>query len=102
MADYPSKPSSSQQENTSNVPGETTTDALNSLQSQVATGLVWQNPVKDRYDPTGGLPTPTDGDRYLATATANGWTKDNIYQGNGSGFDEVVPVSYTHLTLPTN
>jgi len=42
----------------------------------------WQESVKDRYDPTGGLPTWENGDRYISTATANGWTVNNIYEGS--------------------
>ena len=52
-------------------------------------GLDWQESVKDRYDPTGGLPGgPSTGDRYIATATANGWTNNNIYEYNGASWDE--------------
>ena len=52
-----------------------------------------QESVLSRYDPTPNLPvTPTEGDRYLATATANTWTKDYIYTLNGaSAWDEYVP-----------
>jgi len=48
-------------------------------------------PVIDFYDPTGGLPPgPNVGDRYIASATGNGWTKDNIYEYNGSSWNETV------------
>ena len=87
--DLPAKPSSDQLENTSNVPGATVTEALDDLQTTIGSAD-WQESVKTRYDPTGGLPSPTAGDRYLSTATANGWTENNIYQGNGTGFDEMV------------
>ena len=52
-----------------------------------------QESVLSRYDPTPNLPvTPTEGDRYLATATANTWTKDYIYTLNSaSAWDEYVP-----------
>jgi len=51
-------------------------------------GLDWQLPIIEFYDPTGGLPAATLNDRYIATATANGWTLNNIYTGNGLTFDE--------------
>lgn len=36
------------------------------------------------FDPTAGLPSdPAIGDRYLATATANGWSADYIYEWTG-------------------
>ncbi len=55
-------------------------------------GLDWQDSVLDRYDPTGGLPgTPSTGDRYISTATANGWTADYIYEYNGASWDETIP-----------
>ncbi len=44
-------------------------------------GLKWLEPVISFYDPTPGLPAaPVVGDRYTATATANGWTIDHIYE----------------------
>lgn len=51
-------------------------------------GIDWQDSVIDRYNPTPGLPTNNPGDRYVATATANGWTIHNIYEGNGVTWDE--------------
>lgn len=55
-------------------------------------GLDWQESVLDRYDPTGGLPgAPGTGDRYISTATANGWTDKYVYEYNGSSWDEVAP-----------
>lgn len=46
-------------------------------------GLTYLEAVLDRFDPTAALPTtPTDGDRYLSLATANGWTFENIYEFN--------------------
>jgi len=43
-------------------------------------GVDWQNSVLSIYDPTPNLPVgPSDGDRYIASATANGWTTDYIY-----------------------
>ncbi len=44
-------------------------------------GHKWQDPVLSRFDPTATLPVaPVVGDRYLATATANTWTINRIYQ----------------------
>jgi hypothetical protein len=50
------------------------------------------------FDPTGGLPvSPSAGDRYIASATANGWTLNNIYYFDGpdtgivDGWVEVIP-----------
>jgi hypothetical protein len=55
-------------------------------------GVDWQESVKDRYDPTPGLPGgPSTGDRYIATATANGWTIHYIYQYNGASWTEIIP-----------
>jgi len=44
--------------------------------------LMWViPPVEDSYDPTSGLPSdPSDGDRYISEATANGWTQDYVYE----------------------
>lgn len=54
--------------------------------------LAWYTAVLDRYDPTSGLPAdPETGDRYLATATANGWTTNNIYEWSGTEWTETVP-----------
>ncbi len=51
-----------------------------------------QDSVLDRYDPTGGLPgSPSEGDRYISTATANGWTTNYIYEYNGASWDETIP-----------
>jgi len=52
-------------------------------------GLDWQDSVIDRFDPTSALPVgPSTGDRYISTATANGWTVNNIYEYNGASWDE--------------
>ena len=53
----------------------------------------FQESVLDLYDPTPNLPvTPTEGDRYIATATANGWTDTYIYTCNSLGaWDELIP-----------
>ncbi|MHA1408902.1 MAG: DUF2793 domain-containing protein, partial [Candidatus Odinarchaeia archaeon] len=66
--------------------------ATKSYVDSIAQGLEWQDSVLDRYDPNGGLPgTPSTGDRYISTATANGWTDEYIYEYNGSSWDETVP-----------
>jgi hypothetical protein len=59
----------------------------------IAQGIIWQPSVKEIYDPTGGLPSPITGERYISYATANGWTKDYIYQWNGSSWDETIPLN---------
>lgn len=43
------------------------------------------------YDNTSAIPTANVGDRYIALVTANGWTKNYVYTGNGATFDEYVP-----------
>lgn len=56
---------------------------IEDLEAAVAAleGLDWQNSVLSRFDPSSGLPgSPSDGDRYISTDTANGWTENNIYQ----------------------
>jgi len=56
--------------------------SLGNVQDAVM-GLSWQKIVINFFNPTGGLPTtPNDGDRYISTATANGWIINNIYQWN--------------------
>lgn len=61
--------------------------------------LEWQNSVLDRFDPTGGLPgSPTVGDRYLATATANGFVENNIYEWDGAQWVETVPTVGTFIS----
>ena len=54
---------------------------------------VRQANIIDFHDPTAALPVnPATGDRYIATATANGWTTKRIYQWNGASWDETPPV----------
>jgi hypothetical protein len=60
----------------------------------LAGGVTWLNPIISFYDPTGGLPgSPTTGDRYISTATANGWTDKYLYEYNGASWDETEPVA---------
>lgn len=47
---------------------------------ELAGDLIGFTRVNAFYDPSIGLPQdPSELDRYIATATANGWTKNNIY-----------------------
>ena len=72
------------------------TDATNkSYVDSVASGTTsWKDAVDDFYDPTAGTPAgPSTGDRYISEATANGWTKDNIYEYDGSAWVETVTAS---------
>jgi hypothetical protein len=56
--------------------------------------LVWGNPILSFYDPTPGLPVlPSAGDRYLATASANGWDADHIYEFDGLVWVDIPPVN---------
>ena len=69
------------------------TDAANKAYvDAVAQGVDWQKSVLDRYDPTTATPSsPVAGDRYISTATANGWTADHIYEWNGSAWINTTP-----------
>jgi hypothetical protein len=51
------------------------------------------DPIISQFDNNSGLPVgPSIGDRYIAQATAHGWTDQNVYQYNGSGWDVAVPI----------
>ena len=57
-------------------------------------GLDWQQSVEDWWDPSGGLPPgPTDGLRYIATASGNGWSDNYVYQydSDTTSWIEIVP-----------
>ena len=57
-------------------------------------------PVITRWNPTGGLPAaPNIGDRYIATATANGWTNTRIYRWSGAAWTAKVPAANTDVYL---
>ena len=67
---------------------------IEDLESAVAAllELDWQNSVLDRFDPTAALPVgPSTGDRYISTATANGWTDTYLYEWSGSAWTEYIP-----------
>jgi hypothetical protein len=54
--------------------------------------LSWLEKAHDFYDPTSGLPaTPLIGERWISSATANGWIINYIYEYNGSTWDEIIP-----------
>jgi hypothetical protein len=54
-------------------------------------GLDWQDSVIDYHSPSGGLPAgPNVGDRYVADDSGNGWTQNNIYEWDGSQWEETV------------
>jgi hypothetical protein len=56
----------------------------------------WEEPVISIYDNTIALPVAATGDRYIAQATANGWTQNRIYEKNNSGgWGETIPVAGT-------
>lgn len=57
-------------------------------------GATWLHEVITFYEPNETLPfEPNIGDRYISTATANGWTINNIYEWNGSSWTATVPTS---------
>jgi len=61
--------------------------------SDIGFTLAWRNPIIDFYDPTPGLPSsPSTGDRYIASATANTWTEDYIYEYDGTDWIENIPL----------
>ena len=57
-------------------------------------------PVIARWDPTPALPAaPKAGDRYIATATANGWTNKRIYQWTGAAWANTIPAANNEVFL---
>jgi hypothetical protein len=57
------------------------------------TGLYWLNPIISFYNPGPGLPVgPAVGDRYIATATANGWTIRHVYEWDGALWVDTAPL----------
>jgi len=71
--------------------------------SEAFTGLDYQNSVIEFYDPTTSLPTnPAVGDRYISSATSNGWTENYIYEWDGSNWIETVPNLGFRLTVESD
>ena len=65
---------------------------LDQMQDLIS-GISWKEPVISRFDPTSGLPSsPSLKNRYISTATANGWSDKYIYEWDGSSWDETVPL----------
>jgi len=67
---------------------------IEDLESAVAAllELDWQNSVLSIFDPTAALPAgPSTGDRYISSATANGWTDTYIYEWSGTAWTEHIP-----------
>jgi len=62
-------------------------------------GGPWLDDVDGFIDPSGGLPGwVTGGERYIASATANGWTEGNIYEYDGSAWSETTPTATNAVT----
>ena len=62
-------------------------------------GIEWLNSVNGFYDPSNELPeNPNIGDRWISSVTANGWTKDYIYEYTGTAWAEI-PVSGVAVTV---
>jgi hypothetical protein len=52
----------------------------------------WFKPVISVFDNSVALPVaPTVGDRYIAMVTANAWTKDSIYEWDGTQWTATTP-----------
>lgn len=63
-------------------------------------GTSREGAVIDFFDPTAATPdTPALGDRYIAAATANGWTINRINEWNGGGWDENVPAANAQVEV---
>ncbi|MCP3686571.1 MAG: LamG domain-containing protein [bacterium] len=64
------------------------------------TVLSWLESVKAFYDPTSSLPSsPSSGDRYIASATANGWVTQMVYEYNGVTWDVTIPVDGSAISV---
>lgn len=64
-------------------------------------GGPWLDDIDGFHDPTNGLPTWATGDeRYVASATANGWTEGRIYEHDGatSTWTETAPAATNAVT----
>jgi hypothetical protein len=54
--------------------------------------VAWYHVIVDRFDPTPGLPSSAvEGEKYLSTATANGWIVDKIYLRVGASWTQIDP-----------
>lgn len=68
------------------------TPKLGEQLSLVSYGGPWLSDINGFHDPTNGLPNwVAGGERYTASATANGWTEGRIYEYDGSSWNETVP-----------
>jgi hypothetical protein len=68
----------------------TTKKYVDDLFGSLSGGFFWLDPILQFYDPTGGLPVGgslVPPDRYIATATANGWTINVLYELTSMGPD---------------
>lgn len=75
-----------------------TKSQLDTAVAGAGSSLEWQASVSDFFDPSSALPAgPTTGDRYIASATGNGWTENYIYEYNGATWDETIPTTGTHV-----
>ena len=73
---------------------------IQDLISTYTAALDWQESVLTYYDPTPNLPVgPADGARYLALATANGWTAGRIYQWSAAGAAYTVTMPEEGMTV---
>lgn len=72
-------------------PHATTKLYVDDLVAAIQAGLDWQESCINFYDPTVGLPPHNPGNRWIASATGNGWTQNNIYESDGSQWIEIVP-----------
>ncbi len=65
---------------------------------------IYLYPDAPGYDPTPGLPaSPSTGNIWIATATANGWTNNHIYRYNGSAWEDITSgdgAIYHHRLYP--
>ncbi|MBN1130396.1 MAG: DUF2793 domain-containing protein, partial [Chitinispirillaceae bacterium] len=76
------------------TPGKAFAECLgNAIVDEFGAGnRFWIEPVLGFYNPTGGLPvSPATGDRHIASATANGWTINRVYQWSGAAWIETAP-----------
>jgi hypothetical protein len=64
----------------------------NAIVDNVSVDITFLSNVINFFDPSSALPAdPVSGDRYIASATGNGWTLNYIYEYNGATWDETIP-----------